>query len=89
MAAIHSWPEKPDGLLEQRQFRQVLTACLDRLPPKAAQVFTLRELDEIDAEEVCRLLRLTRTNLDVILHRARKQLRNCLATRYFGWRQEA
>lgn len=88
LAAIHSWPEKPDGLLEQQQFRQVLAACLKRLSPRAAQVFTLREMDEIETEEICRLLRLTRTNLDVILHRARKQLRNCLAARYFGWSQE-
>ncbi len=88
MAAIHPWPEKPDGLLEQRQFRQVLATCLERLPPRTAQVFTLRELDELETHEICRLLNLTRTNLDVILHRARKQLRNCLAARYFGWSQE-
>mgnify|MGYP003575536531 FL=1 len=87
MAAIQPWPEKPDGLLEQRQFREVLATCLERLPPKAAQVFTLREMDDIDTEEICRLLRLTQTNLGVILHRARKQLRNCLAVRYFGWNQ--
>ena len=87
MAAIQSWPEKPDRLLEQRQFREVLANCLKRLPPKAAQVFTLREMDDIDTEEICRLLRLTQTNLGVILYRARKQLRNCLAVRYFGWNQ--
>ena len=87
MATMHSWPEKPDGLLEQRQFRQVLAYCLERLPPKPSQVFRLREIDELEAEEICRLLKLTRTNLDVILHRARKQLRNCLAHRYFGWSQ--
>jgi RNA polymerase sigma-70 factor, ECF subfamily len=87
MAAIQSWPEKPDGLLEQRQFREVLATCLKRLPPKAAQVFTLREMDDINTEEICRLLKLTQTNLGVILYRARKQLRNCLAARYFGWSQ--
>lgn len=88
LSALHSWPDKPDGLLERRQFREVLAACLDRLPPKAAQAFTLREMDEVETNEICRLLGLTQTHLGVILHRARKQLRNCLAVRYFGWDRE-
>lgn len=87
-AAFHQWPEKPDGLLDRKQFRDALAACLDRLPPRAAQIFTLREMDEIELDEICRLLGLTQTNLGVILHRARKQLRNCLAGRYFGLSQE-
>ncbi len=61
---------------------------MDRLPPRAAQIFTLREMDDIELDEICRLLGLTQTNLGVILHRARKQLRNCLAGRYFGLSQE-
>jgi RNA polymerase sigma-70 factor (ECF subfamily) len=84
MAAVHQWPEKPDGLLDRKQFRDALAACLDRLPPRAAQVFTLREMDEVEMDEIGRLLCLTPTNLGVILHRARKQLRNCLSRRYFG-----
>jgi len=84
MTAIGGWPEKPDGLLERKQFWAVLAACLENLPPRAAQVFTLREMDEVETEELCRLLSLTPTNLSVILHRARKQLRNCLSGRYFG-----
>jgi RNA polymerase sigma-70 factor (ECF subfamily) len=61
---------------------------LEKLPPRAAQVFTLREMDEVETEEICRLLSLTPTNLGVILHRARKQLRNCLSGRYFGRSQK-
>ncbi len=83
------WPDNPDALLEQRQFWGVLACCLDKLPPRAAQVFTLREIDEMDTEEICRLLHLTQTNFGVMLHRARKQLRNCLSTRYFGTTEEA
>jgi RNA polymerase sigma-70 factor (ECF subfamily) len=88
MAAIGGWPEKPDGLLERKQFWEVFAACLENLPPRAAQVFTLREMDEVETEELCRLFRLTPTNLGVILHRARKQLRNCLSGRYFGRSQK-
>ena len=88
-AALRGWPDKPDSLIERKQFWDSLAFCLDRLPPRTAQVFTLREMDELDTEEICRLLRLTQTNLGVILHRARKQLRHCLAARYFGRSQEA
>ena len=88
-ADSRGWPDKPDTLLEQKQFWDALACCLDKLPPRTAQVFTLREMDEMDTEEICRLLHLTQTNLGVMLYRARKQLRNCLSTRYFGRTEEA
>lgn len=83
-AAVHGWPEKPDGLLERKQFWEAFAACVEKLPSRAAPVFTLREMDEVETDEICRLLNLTQTNRGVILHRARKQLRNCLAGRHFG-----
>ena len=87
-AAIHGWPENPDGLLERKQFWEVFSTCLEKLPPRTAQVFTLWEMDEVETDEICRLVGLTPTNLGVILHRARKQLRNCLSGRYFGRSRE-
>ncbi len=83
--AMQEWP---DRLLERRQFWDALTVCLERLPPRAAQVFTLREMDEVETEKICALLGLTPTNLGVILYRTRKQLRDCLARWYFGHTQE-
>lgn len=87
-AALHQWPEQPDGLIDRRQFWDALAGCMERLPPRAAQVFTMRELDELETEKICELLQLTPTNFGVILHRARKQLRDCLSSRYFGQPQE-
>lgn len=87
-AGLQDWPERPDGLVERRQFWDTLSGCMERLSPRAAQVFTLRELDELDVANICELLQLTPTNFSVILHRARKQLRDCLASRYFGNGQE-
>jgi len=88
-AALHRWPDKPDKLLDQRQFWDSLAICLEKLPPRAAQIFTLREVDEVETEKICELLRITQTNLSVILHRTRKQLRDCLSTHYFGETQES
>ena len=87
-ATMQAWPEQPDRLIERRQFWDALAGCMDRLSPRAAQVFTLRELDELETEQICELLQLTPTNFGVILYRARKQLRDCLGSRYFGQAQE-
>ena len=88
-SAMHRWPDKPDKLLDQRQFWASLSFCLDKLPPRAAQIFTLRDIDEVETEQICELLKITQTNLSVILHRTRKQLRDCLSSRYFGHAQES
>ncbi len=86
--AAAAWPDGPDGFVERRQFWDSLARCLERLPARAAEVFLLREMDELRTETICELMHLTPTNLGVILHRARRQLRDCLSSRYFGRSEE-
>ncbi len=81
--APKDWPADPSRELEQKQFWEVLTRCLGELPPKMAQVFSLRDVDELSAEEVCATLQISQANLWVLLHRARKHLRRCLETKHF------
>ena len=83
-AARVGWPDNPDSLLERKQFWDALTNCLKTLPSRTVQIFTMREADEVETDEICRLFRLSPSNLYVILHRTRKQLRDCLDSRYFG-----
>ena len=80
------WPDNPAGILEQKQFWDMLKRCLGELPPRMAQVFTLREVDEASTEEICAMLGITSSNLWVLLHRSRKHLRQCLETHYVGLR---
>ncbi len=80
------WPDNPAGILEQKQFWDVLKRCLGELPPRMAQVFTLREVDEASTEEICAMLGITPSNLWVLLHRSRKHLRECLETHHVGLR---
>ena len=42
----------------------------------------LREVEELDTKEICKILGVTRTNLGVLLHRARRRLRECLGTKW-------
>lgn len=84
----NKWQEHPDSPLERKQFWEALAACLGTLAPGTAQIFTLREIDEIETDNICQMLHVSPSNLWVILHRARKQLRQCLDSRYFGQAQK-
>ncbi len=74
--------ESPEANLNTQDFWRELTDCIDGLPDKQADVFTLRELEEKTSEEICKELGLTTTNLWVLLHRARLRLANCLKLKW-------
>jgi RNA polymerase sigma-70 factor (TIGR02943 family) len=73
----------PDAALRERQFFEVMEACLAVLPPTQARVFMMREWLELSSDEVCKELAITTTNLWVLLHRARLRLRACLQAGWF------
>ena len=68
----------PESTARQRDFMKVMELCLEKLPPNSARVFMLRELFEVDAEEICALTFISRNHLGVLLYRARMSLRGCL-----------
>jgi RNA polymerase sigma-70 factor (ECF subfamily) len=74
----------PENALSQQQFLEVLQFCLERLPANTARVFTMREVLELDSQEICKELSITSTNLWVILYRARIALRQCLEQNWFA-----
>ena len=73
------WGGDPESQLSQQQFFEVMQMCLESLPPNTARVFMMREVMELDADEICRELTITSNNLWVILYRARVALRDCAA----------
>lgn len=77
------WELKTDSLAYKHEFWNAINECLKKLPHRAAAAFTLRELDELETKEICKLLKISVTNLWVILHRARLQLRACLEKNWF------
>jgi len=74
----------PENALAQSEFMDVLARCLDKLPPATARVFTMREILELESDEICKELSITANNLWVILHRARLLLRRCLEQNWFA-----
>jgi RNA polymerase sigma-70 factor (ECF subfamily) len=79
-----TWKANPEMLFENKRFWKSIAGCLSDLPERTAQVFVLREMDGLGTEEICRTLNITTSNLWVMLHRARMQLRRCLELKYFG-----
>ncbi len=77
------WSELPDNALVRKEFSLVLKQCLSHLPQVQRTVFVLREVDGFETEEICKDCDLSSTNLWVLLHRARKKLRDCLDVNWF------
>jgi RNA polymerase sigma-70 factor (ECF subfamily) len=71
----------PSRRMELAEFRANLELALGKLPPRVAQVFQLYEMEEHPNAEVCARMNISESNLWVMLHRARKQLRDQLS----GW----
>jgi RNA polymerase sigma-70 factor (ECF subfamily) len=74
----------PDAALQHREFFDVLDLCLEKLPAATARVFVMREVMELDTEEICKELTISANNLWVILYRARVALRMCLEQNWFA-----
>ena len=73
----------PEHALRERQFFVVLEACVAHLPATQGRVFMMREWLELEADEICKQMAISATNLWVLLHRARLRLRECLQQSWF------
>ncbi len=70
------WDEQtPEKLLASQQAVQAMQRAIDALPANLKDVLILRDVDGVEAREVCALLKITETNLYVRLHRARERVR--------------
>lgn len=69
---------RPEGALEREAFWQAFRGCLQRLSQRQADAFTLRELEDLTSEEICKELKISASNLWVLLHRARLGLMGCM-----------
>jgi RNA polymerase sigma-70 factor (ECF subfamily) len=78
------WQTSPETLPSQKEFFVVLKECLTGIPETQRQVFILREMEELDSDEICNTMCLSSTNVRVLLHRARLALRKCLEQNWFG-----
>jgi len=74
--------EDPERRLASLEARACLRAAISGLPPTQQAVLALRDVEGLDAEQVCELLNVSAGNQRVLLHRARAKVRTELE-RYF------
>jgi RNA polymerase sigma-70 factor (TIGR02943 family) len=77
------WKADPEAALDRKEFWETFRSCLDKLPQRVADVFMLREIEQMDTAQICEALRISQNNLWVMLHRARMALRECLELNWF------
>jgi len=74
----HKLDDEDDGAL-----MRVIQYCISLLSPKMAATFNMKTLDDIPTEEICKELDISESNLWVLLHRSRLQLRECVENQWY------
>jgi len=77
------WGVDYNSKIESKEFYDVLGKCKSGLKEIQNMVFSMKYLDGMESEEICKELNITASNYWVILHRAKVQLRGCLEKNWF------
>lgn len=72
------WVEDAEQRLGAAELATHIHAALEQMPARQRAVVTLRDVDGLESDEVCKLLSLSPGNQRVLLHRGRSQLRQAL-----------
>jgi RNA polymerase sigma-70 factor (ECF subfamily) len=81
-----NWTRPPAGLerlMLSKEIGELIRGCMDGLPANQREAFVLREVEDLDTGEICKILDVSVTNFGVLMHRARARLRECLEAK--GW----
>jgi RNA polymerase sigma-70 factor (ECF subfamily) len=78
VAPPRPWTDDVEDRLTADRLAGRIRSCIAQLPPQQRQVVTLRDLEEVSATDVCRLLGISDTNQRVLLHRGRARIRGMI-----------
>jgi RNA polymerase sigma-70 factor (ECF subfamily) len=78
------WSDAVDARMVADKLAGRVRQCLPSLPTAQRQVLVLRDIEGVDAAEVCELLGVSPGNQRVLLHRARAHVRSLLETEIEG-----
>ncbi len=76
--------QDPDSMVEHDQFWNMIERCINGLPKTLSVAIRLIEIDDVDSDEVCDSIGISKSNLWVRLHRARLGLRDCIQRSWFS-----
>ncbi|NKQ39437.1 MAG: sigma-70 family RNA polymerase sigma factor [Methanosarcinales archaeon] len=78
-----TWGNEAEKTIENDELKDALNKCISNLPDKYRMVFLLKTIQNYETEEICNELGISSSNLWVIIHRARVQLRKCIEENWF------
>jgi RNA polymerase sigma-70 factor (ECF subfamily) len=79
-----SWDNSAEKIIENEELKEQLESCIACLPEKYGIVFNMKTIQEFETDEICKELDITPSNLWVMIHRARTQLRKCMEENWFN-----
>jgi RNA polymerase sigma-70 factor (ECF subfamily) len=71
-------PRPADAAATAGEIMARVAECLEQVPERSRSAFVLREVEQLDTNDVCKILDVSANNLGVMLYRARNRLRECL-----------
>jgi len=81
--APDTWNVDAIAEIESGEFMSILAMCLDLLPENWRSAVSLKLLEELNTDHICKELGISPSNLWVIIHRAKVKLRDCLGKNWF------
>jgi RNA polymerase sigma-70 factor (TIGR02943 family) len=63
---------------ERKEIQQIINWCKDHLKAIQQHVFTLKYMEDLESDEICKVLNISLSNYWVLIHRARLQMRDCV-----------
>lgn len=73
----HDW-DSANTPVERKEIQRVIFWCKDHLKALQQAVFTLKYLEDIPSDEICKVLNISSTNYWILIHRARLKMRDCV-----------
>lgn len=74
-----SWREIPENRILAQETLDLVRSAIESLPPNQRTVILLRDVDGVEAADVCNILQISESNQRVLLHRARAKVQAALA----------
>lgn len=71
-----------DRLIEQKETRAIVRACIDQLPERYRAILIMRDIEDVSTAEVASMLGITANAVKIRLHRARQALATLLRRQF-------
>ena len=74
---------RENDAIENSELGLAIEDCLSQIPQNHARAFSLKTIENWSTEDICKELKISPSNLWVMVHRARTALMDCLNTQWF------